>query len=91
MPHHPGIFLVPRSAADLDAARSDRSYGSVAAAAECSVSFLWDLCNGSSRRVTAAIAGRIEDALGVPRGALFTLEPADVALLAPYGCQARAS
>lgn len=83
-----GITLVPRSAAQLEAARGDRPYAAVAAAAGCSVSTLWDLCHGHSRRVTASLAARIEDALLVPRGRLFTLEDSDVLLLRPYGCPA---
>jgi hypothetical protein len=84
MPGTPGIFLVPRDAANLDAARAGRTYSSVASSAGCSASFLCDLCHGVSRRVTASLAGRIEDALGVPRGSLFMLEPADAELLMPY-------
>lgn len=92
MPSAPGIFLVPRSAAKLVAARRDRTYHAVAKTAGCSVSFLWDLSNGTSRRVTAALAARIEDALEVQRGTLFMLEPDDAALLEPYYCaRSRAS
>ena len=89
MPSAPGIFLVPIDPAEIDAARQGRSYSEVARAAHCSPSFFWELCHGSSRRVTAALAARIEDALIVERGDLFTLEPADALLLSAYGHCAR--
>lgn len=84
MPIHPGVFLVPLSAAELDAARAGRSYEDVAAEAHCSTSFFWQLCKGAQRRVSPALAAGIEDALGVPRGTLFGLDAADEALLRPY-------
>jgi hypothetical protein len=91
MPSAPGIFLVPRDSGLLLTARGDRPYAVVAAAAGCSASFLGDLCNGASRRVTAPLAARIEDAMGVPRGSLFTLQPSDAALLQPYARDACAA
>lgn len=84
MRNHPGVFLVPLSAAELDAARAGRSYGDVAGEAGCSTSFFFQLCRGSQRRVSPALAAAIEDALRVPRGTLFGFDAADRALLCPY-------
>jgi hypothetical protein len=84
MPTHPGVFLVPLSAAGLDAARGGRTYATIAQAVGCSPSFFFQLCQGSQRRVSPALAASMEDALGVSRGTLFGFAAEDEALLRPY-------
>jgi hypothetical protein len=79
-----GIYLVPRAPSALDAARSGRSYVTVADAAGCSPSFLCELATGAASRVTAELAARIEDALGQARGSLFGLRSTHLDLHTPY-------
>lgn len=84
------VCLVPRDLTRLQAARGRRSYGDIAAAAGCSKSVVWELFNGRSRAVSADLAGRLEDAVGAPRGALFQLPPQVTTLIRAYAGDAPA-
>lgn len=81
-----GLYLQLRSPDLLRAAKSSASttYGQLALRTGCSPAFLCDLATGKSVRIDTARAVAIEDALGVERGHLFHLAPADYDLLAPY-------
>lgn len=83
-----GIYLVPRDPSAIATARGSRKLGEVAAAAEVSPALLSQLAHGHACRVSAAVASRIEDALGVQRGSLFALNPDDAELLTSYGLPA---
>lgn len=80
----PGIYLVVRDPALITQARGLRPYTDVAVRAQCAPATICLLATGARRRVTAELAGRIEDALDQPRGTLFALTPADQATLEPY-------
>lgn len=91
MANPPGIFLVVRDPQLLNQARGRRSYKDVADAAECAAATVCLLATGKRERVTADLAGRIEDALDVPRGTLFALSADDHVRLQPYSPHAQAS
>jgi transcriptional regulator with XRE-family HTH domain len=84
MANQPGIFLVVRDPQRINEARAGRSYKQIADVAECAPATVCLLATGNRHRVTAKLAARLEDALGVPRGDLFGLAPEDAELLAHY-------
>jgi DNA-binding transcriptional regulator YdaS (Cro superfamily) len=79
-----GIYLTCIAPEKIVSGRGGRTYTEVAREAGVSVPFLNQLATGNACRVRAAHAAAIEDALGVPRGSVFALSPADAELLAPY-------
>ncbi len=56
----------------------------VAERAGMTLSRLNQLCTGKDTGIPVRLAARLEDALGVPRGTLFTADRDAVEFLAPY-------
>jgi hypothetical protein len=86
MSRHGGVYLVVRDACRIGEAkkRATTTFNQLALATGCSKGFLCELALGTATRIDAHRAARIEDALGVSRGALFVLDRADSALLSDY-------
>lgn len=86
MSRHGGVYLVVRDPHRIGEAkkRAATTFKQLALATGCSKGFLCELMLGTATRIDARRAARIEDALGVPRGELFTLADDDSSLLTQY-------
>jgi DNA-binding Xre family transcriptional regulator len=82
-------FVEPRDAAELARALHGRQ-GEVAQAIGTSRQRINHLASGRASRIRLHIGAAIEDYLKLPRGALFTLPPADIGLISEY-LQARST